>query len=340
MFSKSDQGVRTVSIVIIAKNEEINIGAAIESVIKTTASYKNVEILLIDSNSTDRTITIAKQYPITIYQLKSTWRHTPAAGRYIGQLKSSGEFILFLDGDSQLQEGFLEQAVAFFQEDVMLAAIVGRRSEIYRVGDKIIGEHQDINEIGTKPRFLESAPGSAIYRRSALDKAGGFNPYLFSEEEGELGRRIRMNQFRILGIPIPFVVHNTFPRGTVRTFFFQRLGRNFHLGPGQILRYHLWSTEFTAILSTMKKQLGFMALVAAGVMSLAMYLLNYTNIFILCWLGIVALLLLAFIVKSRSTSKPFKYCLIWTIQSYALVKGFLLPPHDPSNYPTDPIRLQ
>lgn len=58
----------TVSVIIKALNEEDHIASAIESALAGTAGM-NAEIILADSLSTDRTIEIAKQYPIRIASL-------------------------------------------------------------------------------------------------------------------------------------------------------------------------------------------------------------------------------------------------------------------------------
>ena len=51
-----------VSIIIRTKNEERWISSCLNEVFKQ--SYKNFEVIIVDNESTDKTVTIAGQYPI------------------------------------------------------------------------------------------------------------------------------------------------------------------------------------------------------------------------------------------------------------------------------------
>src|SRR6266853_2928168 len=104
------------SIVLISKNQAWNIARLIESVLQATSSIAMVEILLVDSASTDETVQVASRFPITILRLRPGHRLSPAAGRYIGYKRTRGDFVLFLDGDMELLQGWLRQAVQVMRE--------------------------------------------------------------------------------------------------------------------------------------------------------------------------------------------------------------------------------
>jgi glycosyltransferase involved in cell wall biosynthesis len=87
------------SVVLISKNQEWNIARLVESVLKETDRLPAREIVLVDSASTDRTIEIAAQYPISVLRLCPKQRLTAAAGRYVGTKQTRGGLVLFLDGD-------------------------------------------------------------------------------------------------------------------------------------------------------------------------------------------------------------------------------------------------
>jgi hypothetical protein len=116
---------------------------------------------------------------------------------------------------------------------------------------------------------------------------------------------------------------------------------NFTLGTGQVIRYRV-SAGFSAraFLRREARLLQFLAWLGAGGVALGMAaLINHWGL-ALAWGMVSALLLLGFIVKSQSIVKPFKYALIWTIQAYSIIKGFLLKPNRPSDYPTDAVVLK
>ncbi|HEY0885382.1 MAG TPA: glycosyltransferase, partial [Ramlibacter sp.] len=68
-----------VSIIIKAFNEEKNICAAIESSLAAAAEVGG-EVILADSNSTDRTVELASRYPIRIVQLVHSHERCCGAG--------------------------------------------------------------------------------------------------------------------------------------------------------------------------------------------------------------------------------------------------------------------
>lgn len=325
-----------ISIVIICKNEERFIGGCIESVLAATSGIGDSEIVVVDSLSRDRTIEIAKGYPVTVYQLGRDQRHTPAAGRYVGFFKTSGEYILFIDGDSFLVKGFIEKALECFESNSDVAAIIGRRQEVYYnyAGSGIVGGEKDINGIGGTPRDVPVAVASAMYRRAVLDRVGPFNPYLFSAEEAELSDRIWREGYRIKGIPVDMVVHNTLPREKARTQI-QRIKNNLHLGPGQILRYRIRVGISTDIFREIGYGLDSLVWSTVGTFSLLVSLAAGTSLVFLGWLALSLLLFTYLIVKNRSISKPSQYLLISATEAYALIKGFLLKPLRPDTYPTD-----
>ena len=54
-----------VSVIITTKNEEDVIATLLQSTVEQ--SYKNIEILLIDNNSTDKTLEIVSKFPVQKY---------------------------------------------------------------------------------------------------------------------------------------------------------------------------------------------------------------------------------------------------------------------------------
>ena len=85
--------VKEITVVIPAKNEEENIARCIESVFIALEGIENSEIILVDSCSSDRTVEIAKEYPIRILRLQKHWPKSPAAGRFLGAINSNSIYI-------------------------------------------------------------------------------------------------------------------------------------------------------------------------------------------------------------------------------------------------------
>lgn len=88
-----------ISICIIAKNEEKHLEAFFQSIQKATAGYP-VEIVFVDTGSTDRSIAIAQKYTDTICHF--TWIGDFSAARNYSIQKASHDWILVLDCDEYI----------------------------------------------------------------------------------------------------------------------------------------------------------------------------------------------------------------------------------------------
>src|SRR5690625_3067146 len=99
-----------VSVVIPAYNCEKWITKTIESVNKQ--SYKNIEIIIVNDGSTDKTKQILEtfkdQQNLNVYHIENSG---PAKARNLGVSKSSGKLIAFLDSDDLWHKTKIEKQV-------------------------------------------------------------------------------------------------------------------------------------------------------------------------------------------------------------------------------------
>lgn len=85
-----------ISVIILTKNEEQNIEKCIQSVKWCD------EIIVVDDNSSDKTIEIAKKYKTTIYQ--RSLNNNFSSQRNFGISKSKNEWIFFVDADEMVSD--------------------------------------------------------------------------------------------------------------------------------------------------------------------------------------------------------------------------------------------
>ncbi|NLK71559.1 MAG: glycosyltransferase family 2 protein [Clostridiales bacterium] len=104
-----------ISVVIRTYNEQKHIGEVLESLKKQT--YKNYEILIVDSGSTDRTLEIASKYNVKVVHIKkSDFNYSYASN--VGVQNVSGELVSFLSGHSvPVKESFLSDINNVFQDE-------------------------------------------------------------------------------------------------------------------------------------------------------------------------------------------------------------------------------
>ena len=162
------------SVVIVARNEEENIERCIKSILRETKGISKVEVLMVDSASTDQTVEIAKNYSINIIQLKSDWPLSPSAGRFSGVNNTTGKYVLIIDGDMELLAGWVNKALEFLDGNSKCAAVMGKSYNIYRNQEKPSLDRY-AKRIGRTKNKLCSAV--VFFRRICLEEVGNFHPF-------------------------------------------------------------------------------------------------------------------------------------------------------------------
>ncbi|MBT3538599.1 glycosyltransferase family 2 protein [Candidatus Parcubacteria bacterium] len=110
------------SIVVPAYNEEKFIVPCVES-LKNLRSNFDIEIIVADNNSTDNTVNIVRELGVVLVQEK---RQGVGAARRAGTSIAKGEFIVHVDADTRLPEGYLEKVYNRFQSNKKLVCIGGQ----------------------------------------------------------------------------------------------------------------------------------------------------------------------------------------------------------------------
>lgn len=105
------------TVVVAAYNEERNIENCLESILHQT--YKNIEILIVDDGSIDKTSEIIKEYLIKYNNIKYIYQKNSgaAAARKNGFIHCQTNYITFLDADDEFSEDAIELAMKEFTKE-------------------------------------------------------------------------------------------------------------------------------------------------------------------------------------------------------------------------------
>ena len=102
-----------VSLIIPAYNAEEYIVECLESLF--AQSYKNIEIMIIDDGSKDKTAEIIGKYGDRIHYFYHNTSGGPAAPRNVGIAHSQGEYLCFFDSDDIMAPDCISRQVDFLQ---------------------------------------------------------------------------------------------------------------------------------------------------------------------------------------------------------------------------------
>jgi len=163
-----------VSVLMTAYNREKYIGEAIESVL--WSSYTNLELIVVDDCSKDRTLEIARSYEskdsrVKVYVNEKNLGDYPNRNRAASLAK--GEYIKYVDSDDVMFPSCLQRMVGPMNEypeaGFGLCSVINPGTKICTSPHETYLEH--FSGIG----HFDRSPGGAIIRKSAFDKVGGFS---------------------------------------------------------------------------------------------------------------------------------------------------------------------
>ncbi len=168
-----------VSIIITTKNSENFIENCINAV--KDSNYKDTEIILVDNNSDDKTVEIAKSLGVKTF-IKGPER---SAQRNYGAEISGGEIIGFLDVDMTLSENVITECLEIFENNKNVKAVY--------IPEKIYGS-SFFNRVRSFERsFYDATVIDAVrfFRRESFMQIGGFDLSLNGTEDWDIDRRDR-----------------------------------------------------------------------------------------------------------------------------------------------------
>ena len=314
-----------VSVIIKALNEEAHIARAIESALRAVASVGG-EVILADSLSTDSTVEIARGYPIGIAQLLHPQDRCCGIGAQLGFQYAKGEFVYILDGDMELQPGFLEQALIQMAQDPTLAGIGGRVREC-NLQSLEYQARQERAPVNLQAGYVDRLDMGGLYRRSALEQVGFFtNQNLHAYEEFDLAVRLRALNYRLYRLDIHAVDHHghTLPAYLLLR---KRWHNRYLCGVGEVLRGAMGQPHLRLVLADLREFWLYLSVMGWWLVLAGLVLGGWP----LAALALLALPVVGMVVKKRSLLQGCYSVVSWNLYAAATLRGFLATPKSPSS---------
>ncbi|MDG4649643.1 glycosyltransferase [Roseibacterium sp. SDUM158017] len=184
-----------------------------ERLVRSLASLQGRvgRIVYVDSGSTDGSVEAAHAAGAEVVELDPNRLFTVSRARNAGffHLLQTGEppdLVQFIDGDCEVQQGWIETAVAFLDAHPDIAAVSGRRRERYP--DATIWNWLIDAEWAKPAGETVGCGGDVMMRREALEAVGGYDPDTIVGEEAELCIRMRRKGWRIWQLEDEMTLHD------------------------------------------------------------------------------------------------------------------------------------
>lgn len=210
-----------VSVIIINWNGQKDLSGCLSSLKKVTDI--KFEVILVDNGSTDQSLKESKKIFPDIHVIKNHHNLGYAPANNQGLACAKGEFILFLNNDTEVTGNFLKILIDTLKTDPKIACVqpkiylMGRGQMLDAVGSFLtwtgfldhFGYERSDGPKYSKPMSIFSAKGACmLFRKSALDKIGNFDNLFFAYfEETDLCWRAWLAGYGVFYVPQAVIYH-------------------------------------------------------------------------------------------------------------------------------------
>ncbi len=189
-----------VSIIIRTKNEEKWLEAVLKKLLQQT--FRDFEIIIIDSGSTDKTLEIAQKFPVELIQIQpEEFNYSYALNLGISQAK--GEFIAVISGHSvPIKNTWLENGLKNFKDQ----KIAGVSGYTYPLPDSPF--YEKIGVIKGKKKIWHQIDNRVSLFPRKLWQTYPFDESLSQCEDYDWGQEMRARGFKLIHDPDFAVYHS------------------------------------------------------------------------------------------------------------------------------------
>ncbi|MBU0633734.1 MAG: glycosyltransferase [Candidatus Omnitrophica bacterium] len=180
-----------VSVIITTKNEQEHIENCLKSIKSQSFNQNEIELIVVDNNSADKTKEIASKYTDKVY----AFGPERSAQRNFGIRKAMGQYVLYLDADMILSKDVIKECIQKIETENCIALYIPER---------IVGEvSADLSALPRQSYWIlvrdferSFYSGTVIdavrfVRKDKILEINGFDESFFTAEDWDLDRRIK-----------------------------------------------------------------------------------------------------------------------------------------------------
>ena len=227
-----------ISFIIVAYNAEHCLGALLGDLVRQTIPMEQIELLLVDSASTDNPAQVmrdfAKDAPFAVRLLDNP-RRWLASGINVALAAATGDAVIRLDAHARIPKDFLEKNLAALArgEDIVGGCVAGDTpgtdwEAVLRTVDtsRFCGGAAPFRNSG-QARYVDTL-AYALYRREVYDKVGPYDERLRRTEDNDMHYRMHTAGYKFFFSPDIISYHAA--RSTMRGQLRQKWGNGYWIG--------------------------------------------------------------------------------------------------------------
>lgn len=216
-----------VAIIIPTLNEENFISHCINSIIKQSLNFTNMDIMVIDGGSTDKTLEIVRSYQKQYKNIRllDNKKKIQSIAFNIGIKNSDAPYLIRLDAHATYNKDYISLCIETLKENKNIGN-VGGRCKILPFNHTIWAETNAILNhsrfgiggaafrVSTVEHETDSVPFGA-FPRKVIEEIGGMREDLPRGEDNEYNSRIRKAGYKVLFNPC--IISSYYARPTFKT---------------------------------------------------------------------------------------------------------------------------
>lgn len=193
-MSAAPQGMPDVGVVVIGRNEAARLQSTLPAAQRQVEHAPQPRVLYVDSGSTDRSVEVAQELGVEVLELDPSKPFSASRGRnegavWFSQGAEPPDFLQFVDGDSELEPGWVAAAAEHMAAHPRIGVLVGRTREVHPKAS--IYHRLAELDWGNGNHSNPPPGGNAMLRRQVLTEVGGYDERLAAGEDPDLIHRIK-----------------------------------------------------------------------------------------------------------------------------------------------------
>ncbi len=194
------------SFVVIGLDEAAHLAESIESLSAQGFDRQEIEILYVDSESSDGSPEVARQAGVDRVLTIPRASANAARARNAGLALVRAPFVQFVDGDTRIEPGWARAGLAVLEADEHLVGVEGSLRE----KDPDSSFYNAVCELDwpSQAGEIDYVGGNGLYRVAPIAEVGGFDPKMRVGEEPELGVRLRARGWKMRHLDVPMARHD------------------------------------------------------------------------------------------------------------------------------------